>query len=569
MVLGDNIVNYGFDEFNLGTGGSNGSLNVIMETDDVRFVVTDGGKFIFDVDDDELIWDARDLSPGSPGSALGGNQSWFFLNLEDSGSINWPGISRNITSAGNMSGSWSMSGNLEIGGIVTAANFEGANSLKLLGSSATEFLVVAQYNNLTQQGGANKFELRLSSTFTGGSDTDYELEIDGTSPDTFKWRKDTGGGFGAYTTTVAVPLFFTTLDEGIKISFLDSGSDVFVIGDAYSFTAAANPTVIFNVDTQTPLVTIDQLSVTGATGLNGTLDMNSNSIIGVANITVDDNANISLPGGPEIDFSTAGDGLLTLRGDAVLVEEDLEVTHNLTVDTDVFEVNASTDVVGVNGITNLGDGGTTDYTRLSAAGSHTMHGMARVTKHVQGIVISGRGASAPTARTTEAPFLSWTFAVNDDSHMTLEVPKDMDITETAQIIAHWYTTDATADGVDSVNWQSMWNSRAVGETVNAGATTDTSGDVFCGAQFAIVETEIETIPANSITQDDHLGLDITRIALTAGTNPSPSATSIHLISVEIEYVANKLGKSVEINLLLLEDDTFFLLEDDTFMILEI
>lgn len=198
-----------------------------------------------------------------------------------------------------------------------------------------------------------------------------------------------------------------------------------------------------------------------------------------------------------------------------------------------------------------------------------MHGTARVKKHVQGIILAGRGANAPTVRVTEAPFLAWTFAINDDTHMTIEVPKDMDLTMSVDVVAHWYTTDATANGVDSVNWQAQWNSRAVGETVNAGATTDSSGDSLCGAQYAIVETMIETIPANSVTQDDHLGLDITRIALTAGTNPSPTATSVHIISVEIEYTVNKLGKALEINLLLLEDNTFFLLEDDTFMILEI
>lgn len=172
-------------------------------------------------------------------------------------------------------------GDLAITGIVTAANLGGGSSLKLLGSSANEFLVVAQYIDVVQQGGANKFELRLSGTFTGGSDTDYELEIDGTSPDTFKWRKDTGGGFGAYTTEVAVPNGFVELDEAIVIAFLDSNSDVFVIGDDYSFTAVNTPDVILNVDTQTPLVT------TAALDVNGTLEMNDNFIQNVGYILFD------------------------------------------------------------------------------------------------------------------------------------------------------------------------------------------------------------------------------------------------------------------------------------------
>ena len=262
-------------------------------------------------------------------------------------------------------------------------------------------------------------------------------------------------------------------------------------------------------------------------------------------------------------------GIQTTGAGKVQIFADVELNGSLTVDTDVLIVNAEMDTVKIKGTTSLGDGGTTDYTRWSTGGVQTMHGTARVKKHVQGIILAGRGANAPTVRVTEAPFLAWTFAVNDDTHMTIEVPKDMDLTMSVDVVAHWYTTDATANGVDSVNWQAQWNSRAVGETVNAGSTTDSSGDKLCGAQYAIVETMIETIPANSVTQDDHLGLDITRIALTAGTNPSPTATSVHIISVEIEYTANKLGKALEINLLLLEDNTFFLLEDDTFMILEI
>jgi len=273
-----------------------------------------------------------------------------------------------------------------------------------------------------------------------------------------------------------------------------------------------------------------------------------------------------------VDSLTEGDVCVHITSTGVcetMVIHDVDINTDLDVAGDTTLGDEATDTLDVTGVSRFGDGGTTDYTRLSSTGHQTMAGAARVKKHLQGIVISGFGANAPTSRITEAPFLSWTFNVNDDSHETMEVPKDMDVTESVDIVIHWYTTDATADGVDSSNWQAQWNSRALGETVNAGATTDTSGDVLCGAQYVMVETTIETIPANSITQGDHLGLDITRIALVGGTNPTPSATSIHLLSIEIEYTANKLGEAVGVELLLLEDDTFLLLEDDTFMILEI
>ena len=229
--------------------------------------------------------------------------------------------------------------------------------------------------------------------------------------------------------------------------------------------------------------------------------------------------------------------------DSVLIDTGLKTFYRDTAVGIYSQANTFLDLFA-DGAVRIGDssaGAPTNYTNFAVNGIQTIVGTARVKKHLQGIVISGKGANSPTSKITEAPYLSWTFAINDDTHETQIIPKDMDVTASADIIVSWYTTDATADGVDSVNWQAQWDSRAVGELVTAGSTTDTSGDTLCGAQYAIVDTIVETIPANSIAQDDHLGLDITRIALTAGTDPSPTATSIHLISIEIEYTIDKLG----------------------------
>lgn len=185
-------------------------------------------------------------------------------------------------------------------------------------------------------------------------------------------------------------------------------------------------------------------------------------------------------------------------------------------------------------------GGATSYAKFATDGELTLAGNARVKKHIEGFMALSQGASAPTARITEAPYLSYTFAVNDDAHFTIMAPHDMDVTVDATVNIHWYTSVTQTD--DEVNWQVEWNSRAMGETVNAGSTTDSSGDINCSAQWVIVETTIEVVPANSIASEDIIGVDLKRIAIVDGTNPQ--AITIHMLHLELEYASNKLGKPV-------------------------
>lgn len=274
-------------EFNVGTSPSDSALIIL---NDIEFKSKTGVGSQITIDELELV-----SVRGTGVSAITATNILLLvasgsasIDMESGGGpITISTVGKNIILDTQQGGAVEVSGDLTVSGIITGANIGGGESLKLLGSSATEFLVVAQYVSVSQQAGANKFELRLSGTFTGGSDTDYELEIDGLSPDTFKWRKDTGGGFGAYTTEVAVPSVFTELDEAIQIAFLDSGSDVFVIGDAYSFTAVNSPTTILNVDTLTPLVTIAELLISN--GLTVTdLTAGRVTFAGAAGVLTDD-----------------------------------------------------------------------------------------------------------------------------------------------------------------------------------------------------------------------------------------------------------------------------------------
>ncbi|KKK81459.1 hypothetical protein LCGC14_2813230, partial [marine sediment metagenome] len=280
--------------------------------------------------------------------------------------------------------------NLFVSGTIETDTFS-TGSLRLSGSSTAELLVIAQYISIVQDPGANKFELRLTGTFTGGTDTDYEIELEN-PPTTFKWRKDTGAGFGAFNTGVAIQVSALLLDEGIKIAFLDSGSDVFVAGDAYSFTALSSPTTIFNVDTQTPLVTADALSVTGATSMGDHLTMAASKNVQFVDSDVrvtrfapsiiqlrlhgkdgivfsndasadigsfDAGGDFTVLAGLAVDDADSTDAVITMDGTSnspgtITYESDNDFfkigAQSFSVDTDVLVVDAVADTVSVNEI---------------------------------------------------------------------------------------------------------------------------------------------------------------------------------------------------------------------------
>jgi len=223
-------------------------------------------------------------------------------------------------------------------------------------------------------------------------------------------------------------------------------------------------------------------------------------------------------------------------GDIIFQVDDGGVDKTITWNADVDQLVHSNALFNFNSAARIGDG-TTNYSAFATDGELTLVGTARVKKNIAKLVEAGRGANSPTERTDEAPYVSWTFAINDDSEHTLIIPHDMDFTQDAIVYVQWYTSVDQTD--DEVNWQVEWNSRAVGETINAGSTTDTSGDVSCGTQWVITETLVETITGNSIAADDILGLDLKRIAIVDGTDPAVG--SIHVLGVHVEYTANKLG----------------------------
>ena len=193
------------------------------------------------------------------------------------------------------------------------------------------------------------------------------------------------------------------------------------------------------------------------------------------------------------------------------------------------------DIIGDLTIGDLAGG--SNYAKFETDGELKLYGTGRGEQILESMVISGRGASAPTQRTDEAPYLSFTFAIGNDVHQTFEAPYKMDYSADSWVKVHWYTD--VSQETDVVNWQCVWNAKAEtgGEAVNAGATTDTSGDQTCPVQWEIKETLVETIPGGSIAEGDIIGLEIERIAKVGGADPGNG--TIHVLTIEFEYVCNR------------------------------
>ena len=93
---------------------------------------------------------------------------------------------------------------------------------------------------------------------------------------------------------------------------------------------------------------------------------------------------------------------------------------------------------------------------------------------------------------------------------------------------------ALANG--EVNWQADWSLAAYGEVEAINAPTHsgtlTTGDQNIPATAYYLTHDTMVIPATNVAELDTLGIDISRIALVGGVNPTAKPT---IIALHIEY----------------------------------
>ena len=154
----------------------------------------------------------------------------------------------------------------------------------------------------------------------------------------------------------------------------------------------------------------------------------------------------------------------------------------------------------------------------------------------------GKGAAKPTEAVL-GNYVGFAFSLNDLGYFEFEIPSDWDSTEDIEIVAHWYCNETYAANSGEVRWAVIWTATKEDgtEAVDATTTTTPSEDVNIPATAkALTETKI-AIPAASLAQHDVIGFQFKRVALDDGTDPTAEPV---IISMECEYIANKLGLSI-------------------------
>lgn len=220
----------------------------------------------------------------------------------------------------------------------------------------------------------------------------------------------------------------------------------------------------------------------------------------------------------------------------------LEIYTNDGSDADAPTLRITVDAAGN---TQLGDGGTTNYTQIAADGEITQAGTARVKKriYVPTSALAAGGTPPDATNLTNHPGYSYDLA--DDSIVEVSIPPDWDTSTDLTVGIRWYINEAYATASGEVQWQVAWSAIPVdaSEAVDGATHTGTidSGDINIPATAKfLTENDLGTIASASLSAGDSVGMTFERVALDGGTDPTADPVVVKLY---VEYTSNKRGEA--------------------------
>jgi hypothetical protein len=149
--------------------------------------------------------------------------------------------------------------------------------------------------------------------------------------------------------------------------------------------------------------------------------------------------------------------------------------------------------------------------------------------------------ATPPSATLVNSFAGYAFTIGDGGNITFRVPPDCDTNEDIVIKYSWYINEAYGLQSGEIQWGLDYSPVKVGETVEAGYTRVSSGDINIPATaYCLAETSL-TIPHAALEAGDVVGLLIVRLPIDAGTNPTAKPT---IIMIDVVYTANRFGDAV-------------------------
>ena len=166
----------------------------------------------------------------------------------------------------------------------------------------------------------------------------------------------------------------------------------------------------------------------------------------------------------------------------------------------------------------------------------------RVTQIVQDSGNPGDGSVAPVSVALNNIY-GQKFAVGDSVHFTFMISSNIKASSDFTTELHWYSSNTTA--ARYVQFQIVWRAVAIGETITAPGNSGTivSGDILLSTTAnTFIETIMPVIAGTSIAVDDHLFLEISRIA-SVGTAPAAGDSPV-LLHFEVEFMVQGLGTPI-------------------------
>ena len=179
----------------------------------------------------------------------------------------------------------------------------------------------------------------------------------------------------------------------------------------------------------------------------------------------------------------------------------------------------------------------TNYFKVASDGTLTLHGTARVNRHLRiGAGSLKLGASSPTVGITGVfPHLSFSQTSTQQAYYQILVPNRWDSSTDIEICFDWLYTGGQDNG--TVKWGLEYNSKAEGEDPTAGSTTITQVSPGTHTTGQLVRTCITTkILASNLTAEDTFGMRIFRDQAN-----DTLATGAILLGVHFHFTENKLG----------------------------
>lgn len=335
---------------------------------------------------------------------------------------------------------------------------------------------------------------------------------------------------------------------------VDTGGDVtlvedLIIGDGKTIGQAAGPLLTFD-DTNNYLEITGCNVGIGETGPETLLELTSTAPY----ITLHNNTHEDSDGGREsrLNFKgeedTSGDESTLARievshdGAAADEKGKLVISTNDGDDSNTptahFEIDAA-------GNTKVGDGGTTNYTKVEPDGTIEFNGAATVWKdaNVGAAMLSRPAASQPT----EAQFVDEAaantgiyalgFAAGEKVSGTIEIPHDYKEGSDITFHVHWQGAAAPTD-TDYVKWQLEYTVAQTGETLDAKTTISTTDASV--TQYNFNTTSFAAITGTNFNIGDQFLFTLTRVAADGAAYAGVAITATVGFHYEVDTVGSRL-----------------------------